>query len=812
MGTDVTTAATFTNTANWQGVDDEPIAGSKNLVESRGTFKGLESIKSGEYEEFYDSAAGVFEYSFVKDKRYRILVINLSGSYCNFSTRETPDGSTVDGTFLITPTEKEVIFTASANANYLRHSDAVSCRVYSLDGSVLANTTDIETLSNTVKRNISDIEQLEEDVQEIVHGESSGEFVQYDSGSFEYSFVKDKYYKILRIAAGAGVNITVSTRTNPDDSTTMVDGPWNLGTNGSYIIFKASGNAGYLRHTGSVRLEVFSLGYSLDGLQEEIDGIKESKVDKETGKRLIDSGYADSQSSINNPEYSNVVVDSNNAIVEGITTKGKKVINLPVDIKGSVKDVVENPEWINVFLDNENKIIEGTKKDGTKYVDSLYVKEKIINKELNDKVDGAFSNSETALNAAQSAAAKVNVLSDAETAYFRFDTELLNVSLELDGINMTAVDSLGCETFQDQIYAKIDSLLTDYSDVLEKIDLAEFTDLTYPTYANLNGVASGNYLATPSYKTYMYKYHRSDGDASTGVTAERQKVLVVAGLHGWENASQLNTYIFLSKLCKNASIDYLNLASSCDFYIVPCINGYGAYHHDRVNANFIDINRNFPTSAWVRTNYTQVSELPANPSVNQKIKPTVNIPYNDSTLYSGAVYEWTGSTWSLYYSFGGDTAGSEFETKMIMGLINEIKPDIFIDHHSYGQNNDSVPGGHYNFYVEMSNNNEKKLMYQVLFDWTYRAWKDYPDYYPEKFETRPNSFSTSTTNYSTSKNWSFEKGVADSITLEVCLGIKNVPNSTYGEPIVRLNELMLRLTLEKLVAYQLKSNIKSNVN
>ena len=36
MGTDVTTAATFTNIANWQGVDDEPVSGSDNLVRSGG--------------------------------------------------------------------------------------------------------------------------------------------------------------------------------------------------------------------------------------------------------------------------------------------------------------------------------------------------------------------------------------------------------------------------------------------------------------------------------------------------------------------------------------------------------------------------------------------------------------------------------------------------------------------------------------------------------------------------------------------------------------------------------------------------------
>ena len=41
MESDASTAATFTNVANWQGVDDEPIPGSNNLVESGGVNKKI---------------------------------------------------------------------------------------------------------------------------------------------------------------------------------------------------------------------------------------------------------------------------------------------------------------------------------------------------------------------------------------------------------------------------------------------------------------------------------------------------------------------------------------------------------------------------------------------------------------------------------------------------------------------------------------------------------------------------------------------------------------------------------------------------
>ena len=43
MESDALTAATFTNVANWQGVDEEPADGSKNLVSSGGIY----NVKKG---------------------------------------------------------------------------------------------------------------------------------------------------------------------------------------------------------------------------------------------------------------------------------------------------------------------------------------------------------------------------------------------------------------------------------------------------------------------------------------------------------------------------------------------------------------------------------------------------------------------------------------------------------------------------------------------------------------------------------------------------------------------------------------------
>ena len=354
------------------------------------------------------------------------------------------------------------------------------------------------------------------------------------------------------------------------------------------------------------------------------------------------------------------------------------------------------------------------------------------------------------------------------TAAFDFNTELLNVDSELAGMDFGAKDSLDCWTFQEQIYAKWDALMTANPTLIEKIDLAEYVSEEYPEYANLNGVSSGNYAATPSYRTYMYKLCMPTSSVNV-MDAVRRKVFIVAGLHGWENASQFNTYVVGSMLCKIASNDYYALGSIYDFYFIPCLNGYGAYHSTRQNANSVDINRNFPHPNWTKQ---------GNPGD---------------------------------YSYTGETPASEFETRLVCKAVEIIKPDFFIDHHTYGPTS-------YNFYAECSNPLDWPIFYQNLYAWNYRACKEYPEYYGTKYPVRPNGFGSINYSAQTANIWAHNVGVVSSQTLEVCTGIGFIngepnPSTTstlYKAPIIRLNELMLRLMLLRFAEYQLKNGLRTS--
>lgn len=322
-------------------------------------------------------------------------------------------------------------------------------------------------------------------------------------------------------------------------------------------------------------------------------------------------------------------------------------------------------------------------------------------------------------------------------------------------------------TFQEQIYAKFDELVTKYPDYISKVDAAELVDLSYPDYANLNGAAQGNYLATPTYKTYMYKLINPDiiqGSAGEGKVLnigelKRKKLFIMAGIHGWELASQFNTYILAKHLCECVDYNYYAMRLSTDIYIVPCVNGYGAYHKTRPNGNKVDINRNFPTPHW-------------------KI--------------SGEGTDW----------YSGASAGSEFETQLVMKLAKLLMPDMTIDHHSYG-------GTTYNFYVDTLYGNPLKISYQNLIKFAYKCNKEFPENYGTQPFLKPNiqiSYYDDITDGSTCNVWMHKQGIKFSPTIEVCHSIafkngvfsESTSKETYmGSNIVRLNELMLRLFIMK---------------
>lgn len=92
------------------------------------------------------------------------------------------------------------------------------------------------------------------------------------------------------------------------------------------------------------------------------------KVDKVTGKSLIDAQYATSQEVVSNPEYLQATTDSESRVLQGIKLDGTFFIGGDLDLKNRFIQLIDNPEYIVVTIDKEGKLIDGIKKDGSHYI------------------------------------------------------------------------------------------------------------------------------------------------------------------------------------------------------------------------------------------------------------------------------------------------------------------------------------------------------------------------------------------------------------------------------------------------------------
>jgi hypothetical protein len=68
----------------------------------------------------------------------------------------------------------------------------------------------------------------------------------------------------------------------------------------------------------------------------------------------------------NSPEYIDVKIDASNNILESITNKGVKQINIPVETKSSITYSDQSQEYIEVKIDASNNILESRNSNGIK--------------------------------------------------------------------------------------------------------------------------------------------------------------------------------------------------------------------------------------------------------------------------------------------------------------------------------------------------------------------------------------------------------------------------------------------------------------
>ena len=424
---------------------------------------------------------------------------------------------------------------------------------------------------------------------------------------------------------------------------------------------------------------------------------------------------------------------------------------------------------ITNFCVNEPYIIRGVayyNKDTGKFSDfeDLMSQSARVGKEdklyrivIQKKDDTSFSVNDFKDTTLEFLASKVNTLSIIPPVVFNIDTELLDVSQEVEKMNYAGIENR--KTVLEQVYARFDELVASNGAFVSKVDVAELLNINYPEYATLGGNAGSiehsitlddgtihkyTYEATPTYKTYMYKFVDGNSNIGNGTNKkwEKKKILIIGGTHGVEIAAPFNTYLFAKALCESTDVNMDKLRSIFDVYIIPCLNGYGMYHLMRANANYVNINRNYPVKTWVKEG-------------------------NDSDRVT---------QYSTQYT--GDYAGSEFETQIVMGITNLLKPSMAIDHHNYSSSKTQ-------FYTEVAKEEHLPLTYQSLVDCSYAFRKGLPFYFGKKhklFKERPGtSPSIIVDTEGKTAVWWNEQGVKFASTIEICEGI----NYRDGECIIQ---------------------------
>ena len=225
--------------------------------------------------------------------------------------------------------------------------------------------------------------------------------------------------------------------------------------------------------------------------------------------------------------------------------------------------------------------------------------------------------------------------------FLNFDYDITKVFGEH---NQQFYESLDVNDF----YSKWDELMSLYPNYITRWSSSEADSAL--------SISKPDYLNDINYYCYAFKPKR----IRVSDNANKVKILITLGEHSGERVGMWAFYNLMKYICenwrndKNAEI----LRTLVEFYVIPCHNPWGFNNNSseahpfagRTNYNNVNLNRNYPSMYW-RDNRDE--------------------PNGDSTMY--ATGDW-----------GGNSAGSEYETQVFMYFYNKIKPNVSIDIHTGG--------------------------------------------------------------------------------------------------------------------------------
>ena len=134
-----------------------------------------------------------------------------------------------------------------------------------------------------------------------------------------------------------------------------------------------------------------------------------------------------------------------------------------------------------------------------------------------------------------------------------------------------------------------------YADVLDWMDAL----IELPNVSNTTIIKRA--IGTSSDNKTLYEYIFANKRYSVSGLPLKQKpiILIDACIHGFEKNSFFGWYAFLKDMLTNTENEFLDAISrNIEIHFCPCVNPYGFDNNSYLNANSVNINRNFASSNW----------------------------------------------------------------------------------------------------------------------------------------------------------------------------------------------------------------------
>ena len=225
------------------------------------------------------------------------------------------------------------------------------------------------------------------------------------------------------------------------------------------------------------------------------------------------------------------------------------------------------------------------------------------------------------------------------------------------------------------IYSRYDALVERYPNYVTKIDCDAEVQSSL-------GITRPDYLQ--DLPIYLYKFSPTRARNSTTVDFGTRKNVFITSMHPQEKFGIHVMIQTIEMICENWKNDFNaeQLRSLIDIYVMPFAWPWNYNNSSRKNYNGVNPNRNFPTEAWYET--------------------------------GNGTHDYT-----------GPSAGSEYEAQVVMYYYHKIKPDVTIDMHTSGHDNNGCMGL---ILCSAENQKELDLFYTVARTTTNIAIKENPNF------------------------------------------------------------------------------------